>query len=593
MDQEEQFTKPNIKSLRLYLSYWRLAPFYTFLGVIFSLALALQSTVIPLLIALTLGQLVSDGTVNVALMVAAAVIQVVILIFGYLSDKYGVALLHDRVAKRLYEDCFRYLVHQDYGFFANRFSGSIVNQASRFAKSYTFFNDVVFFNLLPQQLFAALIIVSVMMYYSLPIGALVLILWLLSIWLVVKFAIQRLPLRRSAVAKESEQIGELADMVTNILTVKTFGAEERELKRYREFNRHWARLFLRSWRRAVRNAWVIEAICGFMQLGVFIGGILAVKHGSIGIATFLLFQVYILKMIDNISRSVFMVRQLEAVSGDAQEMTELLELSPLVQDKPFAEKSHIKKGVITLQNVTFQYEDAAADTGNLFSDFNLKINSGERIGLVGPSGGGKTTITRLLLRFMDIQGGSITIDGQDIRDVKQQELRRAIAYVSQEPVLFHRSIKENIRYGRPGASDKEIIAVAKKAFAHDFIKVLPEGYDTLVGERGVKLSGGQRQRVAIARAMLSGAPIIILDEATSALDSESERVIQKALWELMKGRTAVVIAHRLSTIQKMDRIVVIDEGKIIEEGSHTTLLARKGLYARLWSHQSGGFIENQ
>ena len=225
--------------------------------------------------------------------------------------------------------------------------------------------------------------------------------------------------------------------------------------------------------------------------------------------------------------------------------------------------------------------------------FNLQIKSGEKIGLVGPSGGGKTTITRLLLRFMDIQGGAIMIDGQDIRDIKQQDLRRAIAYVPQEPLLFHRSIKENIRYGKPAASDDEIIAVAKKAFAHDFIKVLPDGYDTLVGERGVKLSGGQRQRVAIARAMLSNAPILVLDEATSALDSESERVIQKALWELMKGKTAVVIAHRLSTIQRMDRIVVLDEGKIIEQGSHKALLKQGGLYAKLWSHQSGGFIDGQ
>jgi ATP-binding cassette subfamily B protein len=375
------------------------------------------------------------------------------------------------------------------------------------------------------------------------------------------------------------------------MTVKTFGAEDREIKRYYDINQMRGGFFFAAWHRAVRNGWIIQGVCALLQMIIFVGGIIAVQHHSISVAIFLLFQIYSFRIIDSLSRSTFIFRQLEAVSGDAQEMTELMEMSPKVQDKAFAEKSRIRKGAVELKDVAFQYDDAAAGSGDLFKDFSLKIRSGERIGLVGPSGGGKTTITRLLLRFMDIRDGSITIDGQDVRAVKQQDLRRAIAYVPQEPLLFHRSIKENIRYGRPGASDKDVIDAAKKSFAHNFIKVLPEGYDTFVGERGVKLSGGQRQRIAIARAMLANAPVLVLDEATSALDSESEKVIQKALWELMKGKTAVVIAHRLSTIQRMDRIVVLDEGRIIEEGTHNNLLKRGGLYARLWEHQSGGFIE--
>ncbi len=273
-------------------------------------------------------------------------------------------------------------------------------------------------------------------------------------------------------------------------------------------------------------------------------------------------------------------------------MTELLEQPPDIQDPLNPKAVLLTKGEVRFNNTSFHYEDSAASQEILFENFNLHVKPGEKIGLVGPSGGGKTTITRLVLRFLDIQEGSITVDGHDIRTIRQQDLRRAIGYVAQEPLLFHRSIKENIAYGNPRANDNDIVAVAKKSFAHEFIKKLPDGYDTLVGERGVKLSGGQRQRIAIARAMLKNAPILVLDEATSALDSESERAIQQALWELMKDKTAIVIAHRLSTIQKMDRIVVLDDGQIVEEGKHQDLLKYNGLYAKLWQHQSGGFLED-
>jgi ATP-binding cassette, subfamily B, bacterial len=582
--------RPNFKAIRLYLSYWKRYPLLAAASFLFSLVLALQATIIPLLVALALGQLIEQHVVNVGLLVFTGVLQAALVLAGYFSDDRGVSGLHLNVDKDLYQDCFDYLVRQDYSFFTNRFGGSIVTQASRFAKTYTVFTDTLFFNLVP-QLFGVAIALSIMIRYSLPLGLTVLAIWLVTEYVIVIFTLKRLPLRRTAILKESEQIGELADTITNSMTVKTFGAEDREMKRYYAINQMRGGFFFAAWHRAVRNGWIIQGVCASLQMIIFVGGIIAVQHHSISVAIFLLFQIYSFRIIDSLSRSTFMFRQLEAVAGDAQEMTELFELAPKVQDKAFAEKSRIRKGAVELKDVTFKYDDAAAGSNDLFKDFSLKIKSGERIGLVGPSGGGKTTITRLLLRFMDIRDGSITIDGQDIRAVKQQDLRRAIAYVPQEPLLFHRSIKENIRYGRPGASDTEVIDVARKSFAHKFIKVLPEGYDTFVGERGVKLSGGQRQRVAIARAMLASAPVLVLDEATSALDSESEKVIQKALWELMKGKTAVVIAHRLSTIQRMDRIVVLDEGRIIEEGTHKDLLKKGGLYARLWEHQSGGFIE--
>jgi ATP-binding cassette subfamily B protein len=247
-------------------------------------------------------------------------------------------------------------------------------------------------------------------------------------------------------------------------------------------------------------------------------------------------------------------------------------------------------GEIEMRNVTFRYSDNEGE--HLFKDFNLKIASGEKVALVGHSGGGKTTVTKLLLRFMDIDGGEILIDGQNIALVPQNDLRSAISYVPQEPLMFHRSLTDNIKYGRLDATQDEVVKIAKLAHADDFIRKLKDGYDTLVGERGVKLSGGQRQRIAIARAMIKHAPILVLDEATSALDSESEKYIQDALWKLMEGRTAIVIAHRLSTVQKMDRIVVLENGEVTEQGTHNELLKKDGTYAKLWSHQSGGFLED-
>jgi ATP-binding cassette subfamily B protein len=263
---------------------------------------------------------------------------------------------------------------------------------------------------------------------------------------------------------------------------------------------------------------------------------------------------------------------------------------PKVVDQPNARNLKADKGEIVFDKVSFAYDDAA-EGSSLFAGLNIKIKAGERVGLVGRSGGGKTTITSLLLRFNDVDDGQILIDGQDISKVKQRSLRENIAYVPQEPLLFHRSLFENIGYGKQSASKEQVIEASKLAHAHDFISELPNGYETLVGERGVKLSGGQRQRVAIARAMLKDAPILVLDEATSALDSESEVLIQDALWKLMDKRTSIVIAHRLSTIQKMDRIIVLDSGKVVEEGTHTQLIKNNGKYAELWNHQSGGFLE--
>lgn len=269
-------------------------------------------------------------------------------------------------------------------------------------------------------------------------------------------------------------------------------------------------------------------------------------------------------------------------------MTEIFETPHEVKDAYNAKSLDIKEGKIEFKNVDFSYHQ----TRKILNKFNLTIEPNEKIALIGPSGAGKSTVILLLMRLFNLDSGKILIDGQKISDVTLESLWQQISMVPQEPILFHRSLKENIRYGKPSATDEEVIKASKLAYCHEFIKDLPDGYNTYVGERGVKLSGGERQRVAIARAILKNAPILVLDEATSSLDSESERLIQDALINLMKNKTVLVVAHRLSTISKMDRIIVIKNGRISEEGTHASLLKKKdGIYKNLWELQAGGFIE--
>ncbi len=322
----------------------------------------------------------------------------------------------------------------------------------------------------------------------------------------------------------------------------------------------------------------------------FFSGILAITLLNAPAGVLYLAVNYSLQLTRRLWESNRVLRNFNRAFGDASDMTEILSIQPDIQDKEGAVLLNKGRGDIKLNNVDFYYPDQQNEV--LFSGLNIHIKPGEKIGLVGKSGSGKTTLTKLLLRLNDISSGEILIDGQNIVDVTQKSLRESISYVPQEPLMFHRSVAENIRYGNPRATNKEVEAAAKMANAYEFIIKLADGFETLVGERGVKLSGGQRQRIAIARAMLKNAPILLLDEATSALDSESELLIQEALWKLMEGRTAIVIAHRLSTIQKMDRIIVMDNGKIIEQGTHKELSRSDGIYAELWSHQSGGFIDN-
>lgn len=577
------------KTIKIFVSYWRSYPYLTFFSFLLGPAYALQAVVGPLFVAKILGQLADNQAASTLYIWLAGLSFLIGAVIWYLADRLGSAPLSLNIIRDIHTANFNKLTSQEYSFFVNKFGGSLVSQANRLAKAYELFHNTVFLEMIG-QLFAVLVALGVMLYYSLTIGLGLSLGWLVSVIFVTYLGIKRMPVRRNAVAAETVQSGELADVVANAITVKTFATEDIEASRYSKINAKRRRLYQVSWDVGIRNNATIQLLCGALQMLVLISGIQAVNKGTISVAIFLLFEVYAIRIIDSIGKISLFVRQFEGLLGDAHEMTELLERTPLVHDNEHTEVSRIKAGQVDFQNVSFAYEKNK-QSKQLFNQLNLSVKSGEHVGLVGPSGGGKTTITRLLLRFHDINDGMIKIDDQDISAIKQSDLHKSIAYVPQEPLLFHRSLSENIAYGNPSASFEEIEQAAQRAHADEFIRKLPEGYDTLVGERGVKLSGGQRQRVAIARAMLKNAPILLLDEATSALDSQSEKLIQDALWKLMEGRTAIVIAHRLSTVQRLDRIVVLDEGRIVEEGPHKDLLARKSLYARLWSHQTGNFLD--
>lgn len=506
---------------------------------------------------------------------------------GVSSGLLLISRLEMRGRPALQERVFSYLTSQSLDFHNNNFAGAIVSRVSRFMSAYITVTDVFVINVL--RMFANIVIAVIVISFFAPWIALFMAVWsAFFIALNIYLTRRRSPLSRAAAAADSQVTAHLADNLTNVAAVKTFASEQHELQEHSKHIKHYARARLTSWVRAIKNDIFYGLLMILLQATVLVLSIWAVMNGTVTIGILLLIQVYLTQIIVELWGLGRITRDFEIALSDAAELTELLYQPLMVQDVKHPEPFKVTKAHLQLRDVTFQH--SGSGEAALFSNFNLDIKPGERVGLVGHSGSGKSTLSRLLMRFMDIDSGNITIDDQNIAEVRQTDLRKAIAYVPQEPLLFHRSLAENIAYGKSKASLQDIEKFAKLAHAHEFIKGLPQGYDTLVGERGVKLSGGQRQRVAIARAMLKDAPILILDEATSALDSESEVLIQDALWKLMEGRTSIVIAHRLSTIQKMDRIVVLDEGKIVEEGTHAQLLEKKGTYAKLWAHQSGGFL---
>lgn len=482
---------------------------------------------------------------------------------------------------------FNVISAQSMQFHNNRFSGSLVSQTNKFISAYERLADEFIWNIYPVTL--NILIIVIIMATRAPLYSISVVLVIIFFMVVAYIWFKKLaPLNEAEASASNRATGQLADSITNIQSVKSYARESYENKRYFKYI---DKTFMAS-----HNILIADTKRNFFfdSINIVLMGVIVIlmmfgQHFfGLSIATLVLAVNYSGDIIGDLWSIHSVFKSLNRTFGDAAEMTAILDMEDDVVDLPGAKKLSVSHGEIIFDHISFKHQDAKSP---IFNEFTLNIKAGERIGLVGVSGSGKTTLTKLLLRFADVNRGSILIDNQNIKNVTQESLRKNLAYVPQETSLFHRSIAENIAYGKPNASQAEIERAARLANAHEFIKDLPNGYNTLVGERGVKLSGGQRQRVAIARAILKDAPVLVLDEATSALDSESEALIQDALKKLMDNRTSLVIAHRLSTVANLDRIIVLDDGKIIEQGTHHELLEKGGAYSKLWSRQSGAFLD--
>ncbi len=573
--------------LRFTLARWKKQPARAWLIALAISAATVTEIFIPTYAGRLVDALANDNKAAVLPAFVAMAALGLALVFLRQAAWMNVITFTLRVMADIAADAFRHIQRFSTDWHANTFAGSTVRKITRGMWALDLMNDTLLLALGPSvvvltgtifMLGAKAPLLGVVM----GVGALIytaLTVFMATRWLA--------PAASLSNAWDTRMSGLLADSISSNAVVKSFGAEAREETRLDRL--------LFKWKARTRRTWTRGTWSGTIQIAL----LWLVRTALVGAAIWLWFQGKATPGdVAFVITSYFIVngylrdigQHVNHLQRSVNEMEELVAIhaQPLgIEDRPAAQDVRIKDGEVRFDDVTFRY---GAHPTPLYSDLAVTIPRGQRVGLVGHSGSGKTTFVKLIQRLYDVTGGRVLIDGIDVRDMTQASLRSQIAVVQQEPILFHRSLAENISYGKPGASDAEIAHAAKLANAHDFIARLPRGYSTLVGERGVKLSGGERQRVALARAFLADAKILILDEATSSLDSESEALIQEAIGRLLRGRTALVIAHRLSTVRALDRILVFDEGRIVQDGSHEQLLAREGgVYRRLFDRQAGGF----
>lgn len=574
------------------LFYWQQIRKHKVTFVTMLIAIPLASLALDMLLPYVLSQAVGTfgsgnfGTVP-SLLTTAAILGLVgigLNLIGFQS-----MISHESgVRKDLTDDTLAQLLTKDQDFFANQKIGSLTGKFMDFINGFVGLQDLIIIQTI-RFILSFGVGVALIFAHSVLLGCIVLGL-LIGLLIQVRISIHlRTPLRTARKDMISELNGTAADIITNNMTVKTFAHEAHEESTIGKLGEKYRRVYQKDFRWLSVEGSARLAAMSIVQIIAIavIAHLLQTKQMQLGAAIFTV--AYLQRVATQIFSFGEIVNGYDRIFLQAAPMTEILMKTNRIVDAPDAKTTPITSGAIEFSGATYRYPDADEP---VLRGLDLTIPAGQKVGVVGHSGAGKTTLTRLLLRFDDITDGSIAIDGHELRDITQASLRHAISYVPQEPLLFHRSLRENIAYGKLDATDEEIRHATKLANALDFIEKLPHGFDTQVGERGVKLSGGQRQRIAIARAILKDAPVLILDEATSALDSESEKLIQDALTTLMKGRTSLVIAHRLSTIAKLDRIIVLENGRVVEDGTHRKLLTQKGIYAKLWAHQSGGFIED-
>ncbi len=521
-------------------------------------------------------------------------IFLVVVVVRFLAN-FLEAMVDNQVIGRGFYNLVRWqaathVARQSVGFFANEHSGSVLTKVAQVADS---LGNFITGALTSVWTILTFMVTSLVLFAGLDLWLVVIVvIWTGIVLGIARFFLPRLRDASVDLAESGAELnGRLVDVYSNIQTVKLYGSTEEADTYLREGLAGYVTATGRTGRLSVGITSLMNLVSGIAFTAAAVLCIQLWTENAITVGSIAFALALLLRLNMWLGRLVGSINGLMRSFGVLQNAMELITRPIEVVDAPDARPFVPDGGAIRFDNVGFSYLKKTV----VIDAFDLDIKPGEKVGLVGYSGAGKTTIVNLLLRFWDIQSGRILIDGADISKVTQDSLRSAIGVVTQEPALLHRSVKDNILYGRPGASDAEVVAAAKKAAAHAFILDLKDpdgraGYDAHVGERGIKLSGGQRQRIAIARVMLKNAPILVLDEATSALDSEIEAAIQEQLSTLMQGKTVLAIAHRLSTIAAMDRLVVIDEGRIVEQGSHAELLKQGGIYATLWARQSGGFL---